>query len=133
MDTHFYFICIGSNTNPVENMELARRELHRHFPGISFGEEMTTEPFACQTNPARFRNQTGWFRSAQDKETVKGICKQIERQAGRTVEDKTREIVKLDIDLIRCDAEILKPEDLERPYLKACRHPDSTGCGNDSD
>ena len=43
--------------------------------------------------------------------------KDIEREAGRTPEEKKQEIVRLDIDLLSCDNRVYKPEDLKRDYI----------------
>ncbi len=42
----------------------------------------------------------------------------IERDHGRTPEDKSRGIVKIDIDLLCYDGELLKPEDWQRGYVR---------------
>ena len=118
MEMHSCFICIGSNTYSEKNMELARKELQRFFPDIVFGKEVETKPLLFRKNLTPFHNQTGRFHSSQSSEEIKRTCKQIERQAGRMPEDKSKEIVKLDIDLVQYDDFILKPEDMQRPYLK---------------
>ena len=41
----------------------------------------------------------------------------LEREAGRTPEEKKQEIVHLDIDLLSCDSRVYKPEDLKRDYI----------------
>ena len=43
--------------------------------------------------------------------------KNIEREAGRTPEEKEQEIVRLDIDLLACDSKVYKPEDWKRDYI----------------
>ena len=49
---------------------------------------------------------------------VPACLKAIEREAGRVPEDKPREIVRLDIDLLSCDGRVLKPADMERGYVR---------------
>ena len=44
-------------------------------------------------------------------------CKKIEREEGRSREDKRTGIVKLDIDLLKYDRRILKKEDMKRDYI----------------
>lgn len=118
MDTHACFLCMGSNTKPARNLQMARKSLQRFFPDIRFGKEMRTEAHAFRHNLTPFLNQTGYFHTSMSKEEVTAICKQIERQAGRTQEDKANEIVKLDIDLLQYDHLALKPKDMELPYVK---------------
>ena len=97
-------------------MALARRRLNGFFPGICFSEEVETEPLFFR-RPEKFSNQVAQFTSARPVDEVKALLKSIEREAGRRPEDKAQEIVKLDIDLLLCDGRILKPQDLERPYV----------------
>ena len=49
---------------------------------------------------------------------MRACLKAIEREAGRVPEDKPREIVRLDIDLLSCDGRVLKPADMERGYVR---------------
>lgn len=108
---------MGSNTEPAKNLQMARKSLQRFFPDIRFGEEQQTEAHTFSYNRTPFLNQTGRFHTLMSKEKVLAICKQIERLAGRTQEDKSREIIKLDIDLLQYDHLILKPEDMKQPYV----------------
>lgn len=117
MASHTCFLCMGSNTESSKNLQFAREWLQRFFPDIRFGEEMQTEARTFYHNRTPFLNQTGRFHSDMPKEEIVAICKHIERLAGRTQEDKSREIVKLDIDLLQYDHLILKPEDMKLPYV----------------
>jgi 2-amino-4-hydroxy-6-hydroxymethyldihydropteridine diphosphokinase len=51
------------------------------------------------------------------REELREMFKQIERSAGRTADDKSHEIVRLDIDLLTYGDELLKPADMERDYV----------------
>ena len=46
------------------------------------------------------------------------MFKELERRCGRIPEDKAQGVVKLDIDLLVFDNKILKPEDMEREYIR---------------
>ena len=89
-----YTICIGSNVNRKENLALARKRLSELFPNIRFSAEADT-----------------------DADEIILHLKDIEREAGRTPEEKKQEIVRLDIDLLSCDSRVYKPEDLKRDYI----------------
>ena len=104
-----YTICIGSNVNRKENLALARKRLSELFPNIRFSAEADTEPL--------FANQVARFTSDSDAGEVILHLKDIEREAGRTPEEKKQEIVRLDIDLLSCDSRVYKPEDLKRDYI----------------
>ena len=53
-----------------------------------------------------------------DMETVKGILKRIESDNGRTPDSRQTGIVTLDIDLLKFDNRTLKPEDMEKDYVR---------------
>ena len=111
-----YTISIGSNECQEDNLELARRRLSELFPGIRFSKERKTQPLFFQ-RPELFSNQVARFASDWEKRDVTLRLKAIEREAGRTPEEKKQEIVRLDIDLLSCDSVIYKPEDLKRDYI----------------
>lgn len=111
-----YTISIGSNEDRRENLALARRRLEELFSGIRFSKEEETKPLLfCR--PELFSNQVARFTSNSGAEEVVLRLKNIEREAGRTPEDKKLEIVRLDIDLLSCDDTVYKPEDLKRDYI----------------
>ena len=113
---HSCLICIGSNYNRKENLLLARRRLTALFPSIRFTGEHETRPLFFR-NPALFSNQVARFYTDADAERVVEELKTIEKEAGREKEDKKREKVCLDIDLLVFDNRVLKPEDLKRDYI----------------
>lgn len=110
-------ICIGSNYHREENLPMARRKLKALFPSICFATEVETEPLHL-TNTALFSNQVAMFTTCIEEKEVIQALKQIEFEAGRRPEDKKAERVCLDIDLLAYDSEILKPEDMQRPYIR---------------
>ncbi len=112
-----YLICIGSNYNREDNLLLARNQLTALFPSIRFAEEVETEPFLL-SNPALFTNQLARFQSDEGAEQIKAHLKAIEWLAGREPEDKAKEKIVLDIDLLMFDDLVLKPQDMEREYVK---------------
>jgi len=113
---HSCLICIGSNYNRKENLLLARRRLTALFPSIRFTGEQETRPLFFR-NPALFSNQVARFYTDADAERGVEELKTIEKEAGREKEDKKREKVCLDIDLLVFDNRVLKPEDLKRDYI----------------
>ena len=112
-----YTICIGSNEQQKDNLALARRRLKELFPDICFAEEEETKPL-CSKRMVPFANQVARFRSDCPAEEVNALLKAIEREAGRKPEDKAREIIWLDIDLLACDTTVFKPEDMQREYVR---------------
>lgn len=116
MEQHICLICIGSNTNREANILLAQQYLRIHFPSIILGSEQDTSPL-FYSNPAHFTNQVATFSTSLSKDEVITIFKEIERESGRLPNDKSKEIVKLDVDLLIYDKQVLKPKDLQREYI----------------
>lgn len=113
---HTCVIGIGSNHNRKENLLLARRKLTDLFPSIRFTSEQETQPL-CFQNPDLFSNQVAMFLSEAEEEQVKRTLKAIEHMAGRHPEDKKKEKICLDLDLLSFDGRVLKPEDLKREFV----------------
>ena len=111
-----YTICIGSNERRKDNLALARKRLSELIPDIRFSAEADTKPLFFRRQ-ALFTNQVARFISDYDADEVILRLKNIEREAGRTPEEKEREIVRLDIDLLACDGKVYKPEDWKRDYI----------------
>lgn len=111
-------LSIGSNEQPKQHICLAQRMLKERFAGIRFSAEQETEPLYL-ANPARFINQVALFETELSQVAIRQILKEIERCSGRLPEDKQREIVRLDIDLLTYGDALLKPEDREREYVVA--------------
>lgn len=114
---HECVVCIGSNYDREENMFLARKSLTELFPSIRFTPERETEPLFFK-NPALFLNQVATFTTEKEEESVRKALKEIESLSGRLPEDKKEEKVRLDIDLLRYNNRILKPEDWQREYIQ---------------
>ena len=116
MNQHTCILCLGSNFDRTDRMAHARQELKEHFPNIRFSTEMETEAIGSRfLSP--FSNQTALFETSIPAEEVRTILKRIERRNGRSPEDKAQGIVKLDIDLLKYDDCVLKPEDMEREFV----------------
>lgn len=114
---HHCLICTGSNYEYTEKLRNARIALYHHFPTIIFGEEMETDAIGDKWLTP-FGNQLGKFTSTLSEEDIRHILKKIESEAGRLSEDKNKGIVRLDIDLLMYDDNILKPDDMNREFVK---------------
>ena len=65
-----------------------------------------------------FSNQLAQFETSLSAEDIRNILKQIEKENGRMPEDKAQGVVKLDIDLLIYDNTILKPDDMEKEFIR---------------
>ena len=118
MITHSCLLCMGCNLDRTAHMTLARRDLENHFPGIRFGTEMETEAIGSGfLSP--FSNQVALLHTSLSAQEVHTLLKQIERNHGRVPDDKAQGIVRMDIDLLTYDHVVLKPADMEKPYVQA--------------
>lgn len=110
-------LSIGSNTFAKTNIDKAKRMLTRLFPDIIFSQPILSEP-DDEKYSFLFRNvlakaETEWL----PEEVIEKI-KQTERAVGRSPRDKYLGKVIIDIDLIRYNDEILRPDDFQREYVQ---------------
>ena len=117
MNTHTCLLSIGTNYNRATYMAYARQDLKKHFPNIRFSTEVETEAIGSRfLSP--FNNQVAIFETTLSADEVHTILKQIECDHGRLPTDKSYGVVKMDIDLVKYDDLVLKPEDMEREFVK---------------
>ena len=117
MNTHTCLLCIGTNYYRTTYMAYARLDLKKHFPNIRFSTEVETEAIGSHfLSP--FNNQVAIFETTLSAEEVRTILKQIECDHGRLPTDKSYGVVRMDIDLVKYDDLVLKPEDMEREFVK---------------
>lgn len=109
-------ISIGSNENSETNMELCRTLLDEIFEPIIYSETSITEPFGDHYQN-HFLNQLALVQTIRNKDDVESELKLLEKQLGRTSEDKSKGLIKIDIDLIKWNDIILKEEDWKRSYV----------------
>ena len=117
MNTHSCLLCLGSNKDRRLRLEIARKALIRLFPDIRFSDEIETEAIG-NGFLSPFSNQVALFHTSLYAEEIRSILKDLEQTNGRLPEDKTKGIVKLDIDLLKYDDLILKPKDMEKEYIQ---------------
>lgn len=121
-------IVLGSNHEQEKNVRVAMALLVQAFPGILFSRSLWTEPIGMErggtdgrrelTTSQQFVNAIGIAMTEMEEEQVVHVLKDIERQCGRTKEDKALGIVKLDLDLLLYGDIRHKESDWERDYVK---------------
>lgn len=117
-NNHICIVGLGSNSNKEFNIPQARILLEKEFPSIYFSCEMETMPIRFKNNKNTFLNQIALFVTTEDSTFVYNVLKNIEHQMGRCEEHKFKEIIEIDLDLIKFDDTILKPHDYLRDYVK---------------
>lgn len=111
-------VCLGSNRDKERNIELADQLLRDHFISIYFSEAVYTEPMNMR-DPSLFLNQVAIAFTSEEPDQIIDAFKQIEKKLGRTPEDKQKENILIDIDLLQWNDCILKPLDLQRSYVQS--------------
>lgn len=107
---------IGSNDGQEEHFRSAEKRLRELFPDIRFSDPVYTEPENCP-NPALFLNRVAVFRTVLPQMKIEQLLKRTEFLLGRRPENKKQGRIPIDIDLIRWNDCILKPDDLQRTYI----------------
>ena len=114
---HKCLVCLGSNIDDIFHLKNAEYALIHSFQEVVMGTPVVTVAEGGMVQPD-YRNQAARFVTDLDCESVIQILKQIERDNGRTADDKLVGRVPLDIDLLIYDDEIIKPCDLNKGYVQ---------------
>ena len=109
-------LSLGSNCNRERNVAYAMKRLRECFPGMSFSRTIRTEPIGIESG--LFVNALGSGFCHESMEEVVEVLKMIEGECGRRREEKARNIVRLDLDLLLYGSLKCHAKDWERPYVK---------------
>lgn len=109
-------LSIGTNEDKELNLDLCHQLLDNSFEQISYSDTSITTPYG-NSYKNDFLNQLAIIYTDQKREDVYKLLKSIEIQIGRNPSDKEKGIVKIDIDLVIWNDEILKPADISRSYI----------------
>lgn len=113
---HKVLLGIGTNTDACFNIEQAIDYLLSYFPSIKFTSTIETEAYG-ENYKAPFLNSLAYFETYKSKDEVELKLKAIEKKMGRKPFHKTEAKVIIDIDLIKWNNEVLKPDDFKRDYM----------------
>ena len=114
---HKVLLSMGSNTQARFNINRAKCILQKQFPTIRFTDDIESESHG-NAFTSLFVNSLGYFESDLKKNELIAHFKDIEKNMGRDPKDKIEGKVIIDIDLIKWDNEVVKPEDFERSYIR---------------
>lgn len=117
MENTKFILGLGSNFDGDLNISKADELLTSLFPDILFSKSIYTTPIGMPES-ADFVNQVAVGTTSLALRDVVIRLKEIEASIGRNNEDKARGIIKIDIDLIVWNEEILKPNDYNRDYVR---------------
>ncbi len=111
-----FVLALGSNYEQERNVGYAMGRLRECFPGIRFTRILRTSPIGIDSD--WFANALAIGKVEDCPETVISRLKEIERECGRCAEDKARNVVRLDIDLLQYGGEVLREKDWHRDYVQ---------------
>ena len=109
-------IALGANYEQDKNIQYAMRRLREFFPNVVFSSMLWTEPIGIASD--KFLNVLGCAEIEDGSvEEVNRKLKLIEQECGRKGDDKNRNVVKLDLDLLQYGEARLKENDWKREYM----------------
>ena len=109
-------LCLGSNVNATKNMDEARRRLKEHFEDMVFTHDIVSTPVGIEA--AVFTNCMAQTNTTLSYDEIHDMLKQMERQCGDTPEQRERNQVCMDIDLLQLGRTRYKKADWKRPYIR---------------
>lgn len=109
-------MALGCNVNQFAHIGQANGLLRELFGDIVFSEAVWTDPVGLDSD--RFVNQVAVARTPLPLEAVQTALKKVEALCGRTVMDKARGIIAMDIDLLAYNGKRYKEEDWQRDYIR---------------
>lgn len=108
-------VALGSNCDQEKNVLYAMDRLRGLFPDFSFSRMLWTEPIGIESD--KFVNALGWGMVEYTADEIVGILKDIEKECGRKAEDKARNLVRLDLDLLLYGKQRFREDDWKRDYI----------------
>jgi len=114
---HNILISLASNFEQEANLALARQELGKMLEPLRYSEAIWTEPVNAQ-RPDLYLNQLLLAHTDLSVQHLQIALKSMERDMGRTNDDRQQGIVRIDLDLMSYDDERYHLRDWERPYMK---------------
>ena len=112
-----YVLMIGSNTDAKKNIEKAIDYLKQTFGIVCLSQQLQTKA-ENMSNKLPYINVAAKITSQSDEIELKQTLKSIERELGRTSEQKKRSVITIDIDIISKNKEIIHQDYVERKFVK---------------
>ena len=114
--THYILLALGSNVAAELHIEQAKARLSAVFPQLRFSRSLITPAIGIVSPP--FMNCLAEGYCSAPLEEVIVALKDIEAQMGSVPEERKKDIVKMDIDLLQFDATKRKADDWSRDYIQ---------------
>lgn len=110
-------LLLGSNFNQESCISEAMSKLEDMFNhDVIFSRQLWTNPIEIESD--MFLNCIAFTQTAHKLEQVKRAVKNLEHICGNTKRARNRNIIKMDIDILQYDNQILHERDWTREYVK---------------
>ena len=114
---HNCIILLGSNSDVEKNLPEARKCLEQILCFEHYTTVIESPPYGGK-GPSPYHNQMVEATTALTFSQLKDTLKNIEKQLGRTQEDREQGIVNIDLDILQYDDTRHHLRDWERPYVQ---------------
>lgn len=109
-------LSIGTNEDRETNLSVCHQYLNQLFGDIVYSKTSMTVPYG-NLYKNDFLNQLALIYTDKDKQDVTDLLKSVEKKMGRIGADKEKGIVKIDVDIVIWNNEVIKPADISRSYI----------------
>jgi 2-amino-4-hydroxy-6-hydroxymethyldihydropteridine diphosphokinase len=109
-------LALGSNTDQEMNMMRVEQYLRDLFTDIAFSTHLWTEPIGIQSD--RFINELAFIKTRHGQQQIVRAMKQLEKRCGSTKAERTKNIIRIDVDILQFNDIRLKEDDWNRDYIK---------------
>jgi 2-amino-4-hydroxy-6-hydroxymethyldihydropteridine diphosphokinase len=116
MDKNKLILALGTNTNQEKNMFMAEHLLRKLLPDIVFTEPRWTQPIGVKSD--RFFNELAFAMVNHKMLQIERAIKNIEHKCGSTKAERSKNIIKIDIDILLVGDTKYHIKDWERKYIK---------------
>lgn len=114
---HNVLLSLAGNFQQKRNLAEARERLLPLFEQLTFTHERWTKPIG-NSRPCRYLNQLAKGTTDMDADTLQACLKKMEKEMGRTPEEREQGIVRIDLDLLLFDQQRYHERDWERDYIR---------------
>lgn len=110
-------VSVGSNINPIENIETAKKKISREFNFISFSSFKETKPIGFK-NQDDFYNGAFLLQTDKELDEVNMLLKKIEVDIGRVKTSNKQGPREIDLDIIIWNNVVVDNDVYERKFLQ---------------
>jgi 2-amino-4-hydroxy-6-hydroxymethyldihydropteridine diphosphokinase len=110
---------LGSNTNPEQNIDLAKDRISEYYEILTNSSRINTTPQGKHYK-YDFSNEAIKVLSDETADETRATFKLIEIELGRTIESKKQGIIPIDIDLIYWNEALIHPDYERFEFVRKC-------------